>query len=74
MLAPEISAIVQRRPDAPGLEPRHAALLRAVDELDTEFFVGDHTWEQLIASYDIPQLLEMCLLVGHYRAFAMLMA
>ncbi|MEC3919368.1 hypothetical protein [Nocardia sp. CDC160] len=73
---PEVARVVGQGPDASGLEPRRAALMRAVDELDTEFFIGDVTWAALTAEfgYDVPRLLELCLLVGHYRAFAMLLA
>ncbi|MFC9993868.1 hypothetical protein [Nocardia sp. NPDC127526] len=72
----EAAALAAGTPGAPGPEPRRAALLRAVDELDTEFYLSDDTWAALTGEhgYDIPQLLEMCLLVGHYRAFGMLLA
>lgn len=57
-------------PQAPDWTDRHRALLCAVDELVTERTVGDATWALLRADLDETQLIELCLLVGHYEMLA----
>jgi alkylhydroperoxidase family enzyme len=57
-------------PDAPGWTPSRAALLRAVDELTAAHRIADATWAHLATAYDDKQLIELCLLAGHYTALA----
>jgi alkylhydroperoxidase family enzyme len=59
-------------PDALGWQSAEAALLRAVDELDSDYFVSDQTWPDLAGFLDARQLIELCFLVGHVRTFSML--
>jgi alkylhydroperoxidase family enzyme len=46
-------------PDAPGWDEFDAALLRAVDELRVDSFIGDATWNALAAKYDANQLTDL---------------
>jgi AhpD family alkylhydroperoxidase len=57
-------------PDADGWADHERALLRAVDELGRDHVIADATWSQLRARYDETQLIELCLLAGHYEMLA----
>jgi AhpD family alkylhydroperoxidase len=57
--------------DASGWTARQALLLRAADELHAERRIGDALWEELAGVYDERELIELCLLVGHYEMLAM---
>ncbi len=54
-----------------GWEPFDAALLTAADELHSTYDLSDAVWELLSARYDVPQLIELPMLVGHYHMVAM---
>jgi alkylhydroperoxidase family enzyme len=69
-LSAEEIARVEDGPDAPGWTPLRAALLRAVDELVRDHRIADATWATLAASLDERQLIELCLLTGHYAGLA----
>ena len=56
---------------APGWAPRQRLLLRATDELHDVRVISDHTWRALAAELTDRQLIELCLLVGHYEMLAM---
>jgi hypothetical protein len=58
-------------PDAPGWCPRHRLVLAATDELHDRRVVSDATWQALAAELTDRQLIELCLLVGHYEMLAM---
>ncbi len=58
-------------PDADGWDPFDATLLRAADELHRDRCIGDATWAELAERYDVPQLIELPMLVGHYHMVAM---
>lgn len=51
-------------PDAAGWKPFEATLLRAVDELHVDSFIGDATWAKLAAQYDLNQLTDLIYGVG----------
>lgn len=57
-------------PGAAGLAARERLLLTAVDELVEHDDILDETWRALRADYTIPQIVELCLLVGHYQILA----
>lgn len=57
--------------DAAGWSERQALLLRAADELHAERRISDSTWERLRPSLSDRQLIELCMLVGHYEMLAM---
>ena len=63
-------ALIEAGPDAAGLAPLDAALLRAADELHAESCISDPTWHALASSYNERQLIEACALVGHYHLLA----
>jgi alkylhydroperoxidase family enzyme len=70
-LTPEDVERVRLGPDAPGWSPRQTALLRAADELHELRDVTDDTWAALRDHLDDRDLVELCLLVGHYEMLAM---
>lgn len=63
---------VRRGPQAEGWSPRHAALLRAADELHDGRTISDELWDDLRGlGLDDRELVELCMLVGHYEMLAM---
>jgi alkylhydroperoxidase family enzyme len=64
---------IQRGPDAPGLDPLDADLLRAVDELHKESGISGATYERLAAHLDEKQLIDLVFLVGCYANLAWFM-
>jgi alkylhydroperoxidase family enzyme len=56
--------------DAAGWSAHDAALLRAADELHAHARITDDTWRALATTYDERQLIEVCMLVGHYHLVA----
>ena len=54
-------------PDAPGWDPFDAALVRAADELHDDACITDATWAVLAARYDVPQLIEVPMVIGQYH-------
>jgi AhpD family alkylhydroperoxidase len=58
-------------PTADGWSPRELALLRAVDALVLKRDIDDDSWRALGAHLGEPQLVELCLLVGHYDMLAL---
>ncbi|WP_280479956.1 hypothetical protein [Nocardia cyriacigeorgica] len=70
---PEVAAVVATGPEAPAASSAQAALMRAVDELDTEYFISDATWAELRNHFSVKQLLELVPLVGNYRVYAAIM-
>jgi alkylhydroperoxidase family enzyme len=69
-LTEEQIARVGEGPDAPGWNDHERAVLRAVDELSRDQVIADATWSQLSQRYDDRQLIELCLLAGHYEMLA----
>jgi alkylhydroperoxidase family enzyme len=67
-------ARVAAGPGAPGWSERDAALLRAVDELHEHRRISDGVWAQVAAQRSPVDLIELCLLVGHYEMLAMTIA
>ena len=56
---------------AAGWTPRQALLLRAADTLHAERDIGDELWAALFAELSETDLIELCLLIGHYEMLAM---
>lgn len=56
---------------APGWSERRALLLRAADALHHERRIDDALWSQLSSKLDERELIELCMLVGHYEMLAM---
>jgi 4-carboxymuconolactone decarboxylase len=61
---------IQDGPLAPGWTVLEASLLRAADELHDDSGISDATWHELASRYDVPQLIEVPMLVGHYHLVA----
>ena len=57
--------------DAPGWPPSEAALVRAADELHTDAFISDATWQALAERYDTQQLMDVVFTVGQYNLVSM---
>jgi alkylhydroperoxidase family enzyme len=70
-LGPADIARVVEGPSAAGWAPRRRLLLRATDELHERRAIAGDTWRALTAELTDRQLLELCLLVGHYEMLAM---
>jgi alkylhydroperoxidase family enzyme len=62
---------VREGPAAEGWSERRAAILAAVDELHGERFLSDATWQRAAAHLSPEQMLELCMLTGHYEMVAM---
>lgn len=58
-------------PDAAGLDPFEATLLRAVDELHSNTFIGDSTWKALAERYNTQQLMDLLFTAGQYKLVSM---
>ncbi len=64
---------VQAGPDAAGVDPGDAVLLRAVDELHDDACLSEATWAALRQRYDDRQLIEVPMLVGAYHQVSFLL-
>ena len=62
---------VREGPDAGGWPARRELLLRAADELHADREISDALWAELRAELSDPELIELCMLVGHYEMLAM---
>jgi AhpD family alkylhydroperoxidase len=56
---------------AGGWSSRRTLLLRAADELHDRRELSDELWEALRGSLSDEQLIELCMLIGHYEMLAM---
>jgi alkylhydroperoxidase family enzyme len=70
-LSAEQIAAVREGPAAPGWSERQALLLRAADELHESRTISDPLWAELRPLLGDEELIEVCLLVGHYEMLAM---
>jgi alkylhydroperoxidase family enzyme len=57
-------------PDAKIWEPGDAALIRAVDELCAEHYIGDATWTQLASRFNRQELMDIVFTVCGYDLHA----
>jgi AhpD family alkylhydroperoxidase len=62
---------VRQGPDAPGWTARQELILRAAGEMHSDRRVSDATWEGLRPLLSDADLIELCMLVGHYEMVAM---
>jgi alkylhydroperoxidase family enzyme len=62
---------VTEGPEAPGWSAEDAMLLRAVDELHADAFIGSRTWDALAARYSTQQLIDLVFTVGQYNLVSM---
>lgn len=70
-LSPEEIERVRDGAAAPGWSARRSMLLSAADELHDAGEIGDPLWQRLSAELDEVELIELCMLVGHYEMLAM---
>jgi AhpD family alkylhydroperoxidase len=56
---------------AEGWSERQAMLLAVADELHEDGEIGDAIWARLSAALNDVELIELCMLVGHYEMLAM---
>jgi AhpD family alkylhydroperoxidase len=56
---------------AGGWTPRQALLLRAADELHETRTMSDELWGELRPLLNDQELIELCMLIGHYEMLAM---
>jgi alkylhydroperoxidase family enzyme len=56
---------------ADGWRQRQSLLLRAADELHEERTISDDLWAELRPLFSDEELIELCMLVGHYEMLAM---
>lgn len=70
----QIDDLRRPTPDPSLWSPALQAALALVDALVGRLDVDDATWAALQPHYDVPALLEMTQLVGHYTGVAMLAA
>jgi alkylhydroperoxidase family enzyme len=56
---------------AAGWSERQRLLLRAADELHAERMISASTWDELRPRLSDVELIELCMLVGHYEMLAM---
>jgi len=57
--------------DAQGWDFFDATLIRSVDELYTDAFISDKTWNALEERYNTNQLMDLILTVGQYHMVSM---
>ncbi|MDX6698574.1 MAG: hypothetical protein QOE65_1971 [Solirubrobacteraceae bacterium] len=70
-LSAEEIARVRSGPGAAGWSARSALLLRAADELHGDRTLSDALWAELRPLMSDAELIELCMLVGHYEMLAM---
>jgi alkylhydroperoxidase family enzyme len=58
-------------PDAAGWTEAEAALLRAVDDLHGDQFIGEETWRLLGKHYSTNQVIDLVFAVGQYTLVSM---
>jgi AhpD family alkylhydroperoxidase len=70
-LSAEEVARVREGPQADGWSERQSLLLRAADELHADRRISDALWAELRPLLSDEELIELCLLIGHYEMLAM---
>jgi alkylhydroperoxidase family enzyme len=70
--AEQIASLREPTPD-PALWPpeRQRLLIRAADQLHATHTIDDALWDALANQHDERELIEICMLVGHYAMLAM---
>src|SRR5205807_2609651 len=70
-LSPADIERIREGPRSAGLTARRAALLEAADDLHEARALGEHAWAALRPVLSDAQLIELCMLIGHYEMLAM---
>jgi AhpD family alkylhydroperoxidase len=71
LTAAEIERVQTEETAGEGWAPRRALVLRAADALHADGVIGDALWAELAQRFDDRELIELCLLIGHYEMLAM---
>jgi AhpD family alkylhydroperoxidase len=66
-----VEQIAAVRDGQADFSPRQRVLLRAADELHAQRDLSDATWTELSEFLSDSELIELCMLVGHYEMLAM---
>jgi len=72
-LSPEEISRIPEGPNASGWDPFEATLLRAADELHSDAFITEATWNALAKRYDEKQLMDLIMTVGQYNMVSMVL-
>ena len=64
-------ANIRKGPSALDLTPHDKALLQAADELHTDHFLSDATWNSLKKMYKTEQIMDLVFTVGQYTLVSM---
>lgn len=67
-----VQVIAALKATGDSADPQESAVRHAVTQLDREFFIRDETWQRLEELFTTKQILELCVLVGHYRTYEMI--
>lgn len=67
--ADDVARVREERPE--GFSESQTLVLRAVDELHEDRDISDETWTGLSAHLSDVELIELCMLAGHYEMLAM---
>ena len=70
-LTPDDFTRIAAGPEAPGLMPFDAALLRAADQLHHASFVAEDTWTALASRYSTEQLMDAVFTVAEFTMLSM---
>lgn len=62
---------IKKGSDAPGWSETDRAIIQATDELHTDFFISDTTWNELKKTYRDEQLMDLIFAVGNYTLVSM---
>ena len=62
---------IREGPNAAGLDAFEALLMRAVDELHSNTFIGDATWKALTERYNTQQVMDLIFAAGQYKLVSM---
>jgi alkylhydroperoxidase family enzyme len=65
------AAAVVEAASEPAFDERQRLLLRAADELHEHRDISDELWASLAAELSETELIELCMLIGHYEMLAM---
>ena len=68
--AAQVDAVARDEIDPADWSPRQAAIVAAVDELHRDSRIGDETFAALRGELSDRDLVELCMLAGHYEMVA----
>jgi alkylhydroperoxidase family enzyme len=61
---------ILKGPMAPGWNAKDQALMDAVEEAHTRWFISDSTWKRLASHYNEGQLIDLVFAIGTYHTNA----